>query len=454
LEKSAGLSRRLRWVPQEDNYSESEITAGIAATDLLAEPSTWINRRVETIELLSHEETRRRVSIDFTLPEKKKTELDTEHGVVVPISVLTKEARKNFDLRDENGGAVPVLGKKSNAALSHIAVMNAALDALPEDPAPEAFDLLWSDLRQVVAATPEQADEALSVFVWNAEAGDSLRSTIWQDDTCRSLLRLLQDNYVLFAVLDTGGPKRRILKYSYSEDFETTVEGSLSERLAPNVLWERASRPDRIHFLVECPAAWRAASFHVEVAIPEELRVEAAVLADEEGEPVSDPTFNRNRASLYASEPLSEESVSDVFITVAPEKRGRTMQAAATAVVVTSLLWLGVHSGLDAKEADAAVSLLLAGAALYSGITAVRGEHALVTKLFSASRRWLGVVGLAALVASASLAMQVPDPHPVGTWKIAAIAGAIASIRLVWSAIRAPGYTGIGKPDGDGGSSG
>ena len=30
---------------------------------------------------------------------------------MVPISVLTKEARRNFDLRDESGAAVPVLGK-------------------------------------------------------------------------------------------------------------------------------------------------------------------------------------------------------------------------------------------------------------------------------------------------------------------------------------------------------
>jgi hypothetical protein len=70
---------------------------------------------VETIELLSHEETRRRVSIDFSLTDQQLAELNIGEGIAVPISVLTKEARRNFDLRDESGRAVPVLGRSRTA---------------------------------------------------------------------------------------------------------------------------------------------------------------------------------------------------------------------------------------------------------------------------------------------------------------------------------------------------
>ena len=45
------------------------IDAGLACAELIARPQQWINRRVETVEMLSQEETRRRVSIDFTLSE-------------------------------------------------------------------------------------------------------------------------------------------------------------------------------------------------------------------------------------------------------------------------------------------------------------------------------------------------------------------------------------------------
>ena len=75
--------------PSDDSFLE----AGFACAQLIAEPKSWINRRVETVEMLSQEETRRRVSVDFTLSAKQREALTTRHGVVVPISVLSKHPR-------------------------------------------------------------------------------------------------------------------------------------------------------------------------------------------------------------------------------------------------------------------------------------------------------------------------------------------------------------------------
>ena len=416
------------------------LTAGFTATKLIAYPSTWINRRVETIELLSHEETRRRVSVDFTLSDELARGLATAEGIVVPISVLTKEARRNFDLRDESGAAVPVLGRHSNAELAQIAVTNAAVDALPESVTPDAFELVAGDLGQIVTSSPRSAEDALGVLVGGAEYGNELRAAIWTDETCRILLQTLSTNYVLFAVLPPGGPHRRILKYSYGDDFEGVgTAGTLRERLDPGWLGIRAAYPDRSRFFILCPGANRAASFHAEIAIPEELRIETAALYDMAGEhPVGNTDENVNRASLYARHALDGDSDINIFVEVAPERGGRPIQAAAAGVAVTFLLWLGVASGLQTDNPGPAVSLLLAGAALYSGAFAVRGKHVLVRRLFSASRRWLSVVASTALVASATLAMEFPEAHPVCVWWLAAIACTLASLRLVWSAIRAP----------------
>lgn len=426
-------------MPSVPSYTETNLAAGIASTELIANPASWINRRVETIELLSHEETRRRVSIDFTLSNDQLDELKTSEGVVVPISVLTKEPRRNFDLRDESGSAVPVLGKRSNAEIAHAAVMSAAVDVLPDDLAPEAFQLIWSDLRQVVFAPPGAAAEALGVFVGSAEAGDPLRSAIWQNATCRSLLDVLHSDYVLFAVLPTGGPNRRILKYSYGDDFDLDISGPFWARLTPWWIAQRVWWPDRSRFTISCPAWWRAASFHVEIAIPEELRIELACLYDFViDQPASEPDRNTNRGSLYATQAPNIDADMAAYVEISTERRGKTFQAAATSVVVAALLWLGVISGLDTGSPGPAVSLLLAGAALFSGVAAARAEHVLVTKLFSAPRRWLGIVSVAALAGSATLAMQVPNAHPTGAWQVAAIACTLASCRLVWSAIQAP----------------
>jgi hypothetical protein len=427
------------------DYPDSHISAGIAAAPLIARPTTWINRRVETIQLLSHEETRRRVSIDFTLSEAQKAELATEHGIVVPISVMTKEARRNFDIRDESGAAIPVLGKKSNGALAHVAVMSEAFDAVPGGPAQEQLDPIWTELREVVVSEPKKAVEALSNFVGKAEGGDSLRSAIWANPSCRGMLEALQDNYVLFAVIDGMCSQRRILKYSFSEDFvfDKVEAPSVREQLSPSAIFDRVWRPGRRTFQLLCPGASLAESFHVEVVIPEELRIDLAVLYDFGREAVlSMPDQHRNRASLYPDRPIPPDLDAVAYVVIAPERRGRMIEAAFTGAIVSALIWLGVISGLDFKNPDAAgasASIVLAGAALYSGITAARGEPSLVSQVFSTSRLLLATISLCALAASATLAMEVPDAKPTAVWLIAAILASVPAVWLVWSALRAPG---------------
>lgn len=93
-------------------------------------------------------------------PTKELAEVSIGERIAVPISVLTEEARRNFDLRDESSRAVPVLGRHQNGDLTHIALMNGAVNALPADLTPEAFELLTADLRQVVFAPPAAAADA------------------------------------------------------------------------------------------------------------------------------------------------------------------------------------------------------------------------------------------------------------------------------------------------------
>jgi hypothetical protein len=243
---------------------------------------------------------------------------------------------------------------------------------------------------------------------------------------------------VLFAVLEPGGPNRRILKYSYGDDFDLSPDvGRWRERFSPKELLYRAWSPDRRQFSIACPGAWRAASFHAEVAIPEELRIELAFLYDPDAEEaVSEADDMVNRAALYASEPISDEQDTIAYVELVPERSGHPFLAAATSAAVLALLWLGVASGLDAVTPGPAVSLLLAGAAVFSGLAASGGEHRLVKVMFASTRHWLAVVALAALAASATLAMEVPDAHPVEVWRIAAIACSVAALRVTWSAIR------------------
>lgn len=387
--------------------------------------------------MLAHEETHRRVSIDFALSPDQYRALTIEDGVVVPISVLTKERRRNFSLRDEAGRAVPVLGKEQNGNLAHLALLSAAYDALPQEPSLEALEMLSADLRQVVMLPPEEALATLDYLARAAEAGDPWRAPIVDDPVCSSLLWTLSQNYVLFAVLPPNGATRRILKYSYSEDFTGSIKPAT--RRYRFQLWLRGVwLPDRRLFIIECPGAGRAASFHLEITTAEELRFAQAVLfSDDTEDTASSYDRNVNRASLYPEEPVGEFGL-DAFVEVAPERTGATSQAAATSFIVAALLWAGYLSDLDPSTPGPAVSLLVGGAALFSGVSATRGEHRLVKKVFFWARFWLTIVAIAGLVASATLALEIPDKHPTEVWKWAAIVCSVAAVQRFWAAVRSP----------------
>lgn len=420
-----------------DGEAPPEVRAGIACAPLLADPRSWIRRRVETIDMLAHEETHRLVSTDFALSPDQYQALEIADGVVVPISVLTKERRRNFSLRDEGGRAIPVLGKEQNSDLAHFALLSTAYDALVQEPSLEVLEMLSADLRQVVVLPPDEALDTLAYLERAAEAGDPWRAPIVNDPVCRSLAWTLSQNYVLFAVLPSDGPARRILKYSYSEDFTGSIKAATWWYRFQ--LWLRGVwLPDRRLFVIECPGAGRAASFHLEITTAEELRFAQAVLFyDETGETASEYDVNVNRASLYPAEPVDEFGL-DAFVEVAPERTGAASQAAATSFIVAALLWAGYLSDLDVSTPGPAVSLLVGGAALFSGISATRGEHRLVKKVFSWARFWLTIVTIAGLVASASLALEIPDEHPTEVWKWAAIVCTVAAVQRFWAAIRSP----------------
>lgn len=420
------------------------VEAGCACAALVADPKQWINRRVETVEMLTHEETRRRVSIDFTLSVEQQRRLTTRHGLTVPISVLGKRPLRNFDLRDEDVGARPILGRADNRELALIALMTAARKALADAPPDRRIEELTADLRQIVFEDEPLAVETLESFVEAAEAGDGVASAVWGDAACRTLLRTFATDYVLFVALPLNGPARRVVKFSYSDEFPLDPpRARRTQRWSRDELRWRLRNPDRTWFLIDCPEAWRAASFHMEIAIPEELRIARAELgsfAAGGGDGFADlgPADHAvNRAALYAARSIEPHEDVRAYVEIVSEREGQATRAALTALAVSALLWLGYLSGLDARAPAAAVSLLLAGGAVVSGFAVVTSYHLIVDKILRSRRRALVLVAVCALAASASLAMEIPSSRPLGVWLAAAILCTLATLRLGWSAVRA-----------------
>ena len=73
------------WPGEVLDERSGEIAVAFAA--LLTRQAAWRHRRVETITVLSHEQVRRHVSVDFTVPVEHRGEIGSPSGQwVVPLA--------------------------------------------------------------------------------------------------------------------------------------------------------------------------------------------------------------------------------------------------------------------------------------------------------------------------------------------------------------------------------
>lgn len=404
---------------------------------LIASPSEWINRQVETIELLSHEETRRRVSIDFTLPVDAKNAFDPGYGILVPLGILTKERRKNFDLRDETGSSLPVLGRSDNEAVAHSAILTFALKILEDAETPaKYFDELAEILWNIVVRDAAFAIDSVEALLYESTHEKKWLRSLFDDERFSTLLVLLARGYLLIAVLPEAKPRRRVIKVSYGTDFDPIMDafGSLI-RVGGGL--HRLGSPDRQVFAVDCSMALWGGSYHLEVAIPEELRVDFATftITDRAGmrTPVGEQEINVNRVSLYAPQGIAENMPFDAYLEIIPERFGQVFQGLGLGILVTLTLTCGLLFGIGENASDSAVSILLTGAALFSGLSASSGNHVLVRQVFSGTRWATVLVALAAVLGSLTFSIDFPGWLDSGTLWVAFGIGFLATTRLLAS---------------------
>lgn len=119
-----------RWTCTEGRPTAS----GWGCAALLFVENAWVHRRVERIEILSAQLVRRSVSVDFTVPPQAVDLLQLQNGgqSLIPVATLSKRPLHNFDLRDEGGRAVAVVGKEHNGLVAHAALLAQAELALAD----------------------------------------------------------------------------------------------------------------------------------------------------------------------------------------------------------------------------------------------------------------------------------------------------------------------------------
>lgn len=383
-----------------------EIAVGFAA--LLTRQAAWRHRRVETIDVLSHEQVRRSVSVDFTVPQEHRDELWLGGGQwVVPLAVLDKRKLVHFDLAGEDDYALPLM-RSDEVQLIVRELLYVMLD-LDLDGAELDFDA--DDLiERVLAAGP---DDAPAVSARVAEVADAAPEFA-------ALATLLTSGFLLCAVVSDVG-RRRVIKFAYDEPL---------------------ARPDRWSHFYGTQGCSEAASYHVELAVPDGMRARSADIVDNrDGALLLEGPKHSDRPGLHYVASAGASLEPGLRVRYATERSGFLVPAMLVAWVIAlelGLAWAFADLHGIATVGGPAVAVLLSISAVFASLVLRAGEHPLVQLVLARYRMLLGAATLAAVAAGGTLAFRGSATLLDWTWGIGAVVAVVAAGILSIEVARAP----------------
>jgi hypothetical protein len=403
------------WPGEDIEERASEIAS--AAGVLLRQGGAWRHRRVETITVLTHEQVRRQVSIDFTVPEeyRESLRLSEANEYAVPLAVLAKRPLIHFDLRNEEGHSIPLLTAEQGRMIGRellYGALDADLDGQDADVEavlPAAGPLIERVLRESVQVVGEQIDalerdhglEPLSDF--------------------RARASTLGRGFILWAVV-RGLERRRVFKYAHDEGF--------------------AQRRALTHFY-DARGCSEAMTFHVEVAVPPGLRARTTTLFDDAtGAVLAAGARDADRPAIYFAPDTGRELARPVLLVAYGAERWRFLGPAALVAAVITLLVAPPLAFADLQalsaSAGAAIGLVLSTSAVFSALVLRTDEHPLLRVMLVRYRLWLVACTLAALFAAAALGFRARPWVLETTWGLASAVSALATGILITEAARSP----------------
>lgn len=259
-------------VPHWEETHLGDATVGLAVLGLAFSMTSWIHRRSHHAEIVTATHYRRRATVDFTVPNEAPAVAwagGSSTVRLVVIEILQKGALPAFDLRDEDGRALPLLTRRQNGlvAAAGLVAMAETLLGVP----PGGLDASVADLLRTAACeSPEEAAIALTQL---ASLANPQPLALMNDPGFSSVLYTLSNNFLLVCPLDCAAGDRRIIKLAFEQGAAVPAKGTW--RGLPEALgW----RPQALRF--EANSAGDSESFHFEVIAPEGSSLVDAALGD------------------------------------------------------------------------------------------------------------------------------------------------------------------------------
>lgn len=383
------------WKAAQEPQPASSDDLARYALRLALNPRAWVRRRVETFEFLDAATVRRRMSVDVVLPPSSR--FDSGVTVYVPLMLLKKRDLRNFDLRDEQSGALPLLNSNESGALAvrglrrylsafdevtdeHARVLGVVVTERVGQRAREALD---GKLKPLLAAVPE-ADR----------------------DSVRELIEQLDDAFLVMAGIPYEPRSRRVLKFSYDLEHRTGESAGRLQRAYLFGLHLVASfgllpRVERFEGLV----VGLGESYHAEVVPPVDTYVDDARLKVADREPIVDT--HRFRPHLHAvSESPGDRGT--LTLLMHAQREGLVLPLLFSALAISGTLAL-VPRNADRLDGQTLAALLLVPFAL-AAFFIRSAENSYVTQMLRGVRVTAAAPVGAGVLTIAMLGLGFLDP--------------------------------------------
>ncbi|HEY2719279.1 MAG TPA: hypothetical protein VGI52_06580 [Solirubrobacteraceae bacterium] len=374
----------------------------------------WIHRQVENLSFLDADRMRRRVSVDFTIPNVDGID-GAGDTVFLPVALLRKHVMKGFDLRDEHGGSLPCTNLLQHNAIVQKMLATAVLGALAgegEDVSTDAKAVVQS-LQEVVIADDPQAKG-----LWEARCAQdgTPEHEVARNKDAHALIEDLEAQFVLFVPIKAAPGSRRVVKYS----LEAPIGNGSSDHRAGYVKrLKRACLLDPWPIYIDAPIAGRARSVHVEVVAPDELAIYYARLfypQAQQDETIVQMTGPTAIAHLHPNRVPDRGKLVELEVGFVLRRDGFATAGALIALSTTLLLASGVALHLNgiAPRTDAAGAVVVALPALYAPALTISSTHRLVRRIVGKVRALVLTSAALSFIAAASLAAGLE--HHDRTW--------------------------------------
>jgi hypothetical protein len=382
----------------------------VAFAALLNRHAAWRHRRVETITVLSHEQVRRHVSVDFTVPLEHREEVRlSEREWVVPLALLAKRPLVHFDLRTEDETSVPLL-RSDEARLIARELLYLALDVDAENAdTVDATPLIeW-----ILAARPDEAPQIEAAL-------EELEEQLGPLPGFTALALQLTGGFLLCAVLNDVD-RRRVIKFAYDEPL---------------------GQPGRASHFYDAPGCTEAASYHAEVAVPPEMRARTTRMIDNRtGLELAAGPRDADRPAIHYVADADAGIQPGLSVTYGTERNRFLVPAALMAWVIAiglTLPWFFADLDALARTGGPAVPLLLSTSAIFSGLVLRSGEHPLVRLVLAPYRLCLVAATVAVVVSGGALAFRATGATLSIVWGVGALVAVLSAGILSVEAARAP----------------